>query len=212
MPKQTSLTAAAILLCSVGAGCAQADSYLTVGGYYSKVSQPVDRTGPGSQIGIGYSLTEQWSLELGYDQLMDEDPLWPSLGNNGSSILYKSGYKSSGVTFSVLGKSALDNHNTLFYRVGAINHKSESWVFHDASRLCAASESEAFVGVFGDEETTFGTVRGCTQANSNIGLLLGFGVDNQFYQQWFSRIEVVAISDPDAETIYALKLGIGYRF
>jgi hypothetical protein len=203
---------AALLCCALTAGHAAADVYTTLGGYYSKVDKPVDRSGSGGQIGVGYTLTEQWSLELGYDQLIDQSPQWPGIGGNSSSIVFKSGHKSAGLSLSVLGKTALDEYNTLFYRVGAINNKSESWVFHHGNKTCAASESPTSTNIVGANNIIVGTVGGCTSSNTNIGLLYGLGIDHQFNQYWFSRVELVGLSDPDAESLYALKLAVGYRF
>jgi len=209
MQKQT--LAALLLLCAATSGIAVADTYLTIGGYYSKVEKPVDRSGGGGQIGIGYALTEQWSLELGYDQLINKNPQWPTKGNN-NSLVFESGHKSAGLSLSVLGKTALDDSNTLFYRVGAINNKSESWVFHRGNKACAAAESPTPTTIFSISNVVIDTVRGCTSSNTNIGLIYGLGIDHQFNQQWFSRVEVVGLSDPNTESIYALKLAVGYRF
>jgi opacity protein-like surface antigen len=209
MQKQT--LAALLLLCAASSGIAVADTYLTVGGYYSKVEKPVDRSGGGGQIGIGYALTEQWSLEVGYDQLINKDPQWPTNGYN-NSLVFESGHKSAGLSLSVLGKTALDDSNTLFYRIGAINNKSESWVFHRGNKECAAAESPTHTTLFSINSVVIDTVRGCTSSNTNIGLIYGLGIDHQFNQQWFSRVEVVGLSDPDTESMYALKLAVGYRF
>jgi opacity protein-like surface antigen len=209
MQKQS--LAALLLLCAASSGIAVADTYLTVGGYYSKVEKPVDRSGGGGQIGIGYTLTEQWSLEFGYDQLINKDPQWPNSGNN-NRLVFESGHKSAGLSLSMLGKTALDDSNTLFYRVGAINNKSESWVFHRGNKLCAASESPALITILRINNVETDTVSGCKSSHSNIGLIYGLGIDHQFNQQWFSRVEVVGLSDPDTESMYALKLAVGYRF
>lgn len=209
MQKQT--LAALLLLCAATSGIATADPYLTVGGYYSKVEKPVDRSGSGGQIGIGYTLTEQWSLELAYDQLINKDPQWPTSGYN-NSLVFESGHKSAGLSLSVLGKTALDDSNTLFYRVGAINNKSESWVFHRGNKPCAAAESPTPTTIFSINNVMIDTVGGCASSNTNIGVIYGLGIDHQFNQQWFSRVEVVGLSDPDTESMYALKLAVGYRF
>ena len=109
MQKHTSV--ALLLLCATIAGNATADTYLTVGGYYSKVDKPVDRSGSGGQIGFGYKLTDQWSLEVGYDQLINQGPQWPNFANinnpdNAGGIVFKSGHKSAGLSLSILGKTA----------------------------------------------------------------------------------------------------------
>ncbi|RVU41713.1 hypothetical protein EOE67_00495 [Rheinheimera riviphila] len=208
---QRHTSAALLLLCATTTGNAMADMYLTVGGYYSKVEKPVDRSGNGGQIGFGYTLTEQWSLEVGYDQLIDQSPKWPHFGGN-NTVVFESGVKNAGLALSVLGKTALDDDSTLFYRVGAINNKSESWVFHHGNKTCAASESPTHTSIVSVNQVIVGTIGGCASSNTNIGLLYGLGVDHQFNQQWFSRFEVVGLSDPDAESLYAIKLAVGYRF
>jgi opacity protein-like surface antigen len=208
---------AALLCCALTAGHAAADVYTTLGGYYSKVDKPVDRSGSGGQIGVGYTLTEQWSLELGYDQLIDQSPQWPGFANisnpnNGGGIVFKSGHKSAGLSLSVLGKTALDEYNTLFYRVGAINNKSESWVFQHGSAACTNQIADTFTYDFISNNIPVGTVRACGNSSTNTALLYGLGIDHQFNQHWFSRVELVGLSDPDAESLYALKLAVGYRF
>lgn len=214
MQKSTGM--ALLLLSALSIGCATADPYLTVGGYFSQVNEPVDVKGGGGQIGIGYTLTDQWSLELGYDRFLNKEPLWPVFLNTGiqnpSIITFKSGFKSAGVTLSVLGKSALDSSNTLFYRVGAIHHTSESWVFHYGDKTCATNESPTYKTLFYADDELVGTTGGCTSSFRNIALIYGLGVDHQFNQQWFSRVEIVGIADPDAESLYAIKLAVGYRF
>lgn len=213
---QQSTGTALLLLMAMSIGCAKADPYLTVGGYYSQVNEPVDVKGGGGQIGIGYTLTDQWSLELGYDRFLNKDPLWPVFLINGadipSTITFKSGFKSAGATLSVLGKTALDSSNTLFYRVGAIHHKSESWVFHHGEKSCARNESPSYKTLFYSNDVLVGTTCGCTSSYSNIGLIYGLGVDHQLSPQWFSRVEIVGVADPDAESLYAIKLAVGYRF
>lgn len=210
-------SAALLLLCAATTGNAMADMYLTVGGYYSKVEKPVDRSGSGGQFGFGYTLTEQWSLEVGYDQLIDQEPQWPGFANinnpnNGGGIVFKSGHKSAGLSVTVLGKTALDDASTLFYRVGAINNKSESWVFQHGSAACKNQTADTFTYDFKSNNVPVGTVRACGYSSTNTALLYGLGIDHQFNQQWFSRVEVVGLSDPDTESLYALKLAVGYRF
>jgi len=215
MQKQT--LAALLLLCAATSGIAVADTYLTVGGYYSKVEKPVDRSGGGGQIGIGYTLTDQWSLEVGYDQLINKGPQWPGFANintpnNGGGIVFKSGHKSAGLSVSLLGKTALDDASTLFYRVGAINNKSESRVFQHGSAACTGQTQDTFTYDFISNNVRVGTVRACGYSSTNTALLYGLGIDHQFNQQWFSRVEVVGLSDPDTESLYALKLAVGYHF
>lgn len=215
MQKHTSV--ALLLLCATIAGHATADTYLTVGGYYSKVDKPVDRSGSGGQIGFGYKLTEQWSLEVGYDQLINQGPQWPDFANinnpdNAGGIVFKSGHKSAGLSLSILGKTALDNNSTLFYRVGALNNKSETWVFQHGNAGCTSQTQDTYMYEFTANNVRIGTVRACGYSSTNTALLYGLGIDHQFNQQWFSRVEVVGLSDPDTESLYALKLAIGYRF
>lgn len=210
---QIQTIAALLLLGAATTGTAIADPYLTVGGYYSKVKKPVDVSGGGGQIGIGYNLSEQWSLELGYDQLINKEPQWPSFaGNNSNTVVFKSGHKSAGLSLSFLGKTALDDFSTLFYRVGAINNKSESWKFHFGNKSCATSESPTYTSIFKVNEQIIATTGGCTASNTNLGVIYGLGIDHQFNPKWFSRVEVVGLSDPDTESMYAIKLAVGYRF
>lgn len=207
-PSLTSL----LFLCSLTSSCALAESYLTVGGYYSKVDKPIDRSGSGGQIGIGYSLSNQWSLEFGYDQLLDKKPKWPHFADNSNQILSESRFKSSGLTLSLLGKTALNQTNTLFYRVGAIRHQSDALVFRQAPQTCGNDESLIHSSQFIVNDVVVGNVSGCLSANTNIALMYGLGVDHQFSRQWFSRVELAGVADPDTKSIYALKLAVGYRF
>jgi len=209
---QKQFLASLICLCTVSTSSALAETYLTVGGYYSKVDKPIDRSGSGGLFGIGYSLSDQWSLEFGYDQLLNKKPRWPHFADHSNQILSESRFKSTGLTLSVLGKTTINDANTLFYRVGAIRHQSDALVFRQAPQTCGTDESLIHSSHFIVNDVVVGNVSGCLSANTNIGLIYGLGLDHQFNQQWFSRIELVGVADPDTKSIHALKLAVGYRF
>jgi len=199
-------TAAAIVLFCLFSTCAAADVYTTVGGYYSKVDKPVDRAGNGGQFGIGYRLSDTWNFEFGYNQFIDQDPQWPHLDSS-NNIVFESGYKSAGFALSVLGKTAVNDQNDLFYRVGVMSNKSSSLVSHDGI-TCADPAASGTGIVFSNGKIA----TSCHVSKTSTALLFGLGFDHHFSQQWFSRIEVIGLVDADAESITALKLAIGYSF
>lgn len=135
------------LLCVCNSGIAAADVYTTIGGYYSKVEKPVDRAGSAVQFGIGYQLSGNWSVEIGYDQFIDQEPEWPNFGSD-NDILFKSGYKGAGLSVSVLGKTSITEQNTLFYRVGAVNNKSSSLISYYGNTGCVDPTAENYLVVF----------------------------------------------------------------
>lgn len=202
---------AMVLLCVCSSGVTAADIYTTIGGYYSKVEKPVDRAGSGGQFGIGYQLSDNWNVEIGYDQFIDQEPQWPNFGS-GNDILFKSGYKSAGLSVSVLGKTAINEQNTLFYRVGAVHNKSSSLISYFGNTGCVDPAADNYLAVFIVNEVQITQVTSCAVSRTNTAFLFGVGVDHQFNQQWFSRVELVGLSDPDAKSLYALKLAVGYRF
>jgi hypothetical protein len=193
----------------------QANIYVNAGGYFSTVSKPVKQQGDGSSIGIGYVINSSWSAELSYDNLIDEAGSSPALLKKESPypLDWENGYQSKGWTISALGKAAINPSASLFYRIGLIYNDFDYSIYTQGNNSCEKEASGTEIYKFVDEKNKLlQQATGCRYIDTSTQLLFGLGVEGDFSQNWFGRIEAIHFFAKKGEPITAAKLSVGYRF
>ncbi len=170
---------------------AASDFYSVAGIQYSRSGEPYDVSGPGYQLGGGYVINQQWSVELSAEQLFSDK----RRSDFGPTRL-----KSDGVTLAVLGKTQLQNQLVLFYRAGfsQLDHQAEyPYVISKTTLPNGAIKTE--IGYHSVDDTLLHGV-------------LGLGLEQHFTAQWFGRAEVVHTFKKHELQADTFRLSLGYRF
>ena len=170
---------------------ASSDFYAVAGIQYSRSGEPYDVSGPGYQVGGGYVINRQWSVELSAEQLFSDKR---------SSDFGPTRLKSDGVTLAVLGKTQLQDQLVLFYRAGfsQLDHQAEyPYVISKTTLPNGAIKTE--IGYHRVDDTLLHGV-------------LGLGLEQQFTAQWFGRAEVVHTFKKHELQADTFRLSLGYRF
>lgn len=194
---------------------ALANLYVTAGAYYSKAENASDQSGPGSSIGIGYELNPNWSIEFGYDQLIDEDGAKPYLIDYPKTINlgFDDPYQNKGLILSALGKTQIDSTSTLFYRAGLMQSDIRQSVYSQGQQVCKGKPSDQRSYLFVDAQgATFQSATGCEYKQKSTDFMFGLGLQSDFSKQWFGRIEALHLVADKGESITAAKISIGYKF
>lgn len=192
-----------------------ANIYVTTGAYYSKADNASDQTGPGTAIAIGYEINPMWSIEFGYDNLIDEEGSKPNLINypQTTALDFEDSYHSKGWTLSALGKTQVAPSTTLFYRAGLMQADVRQNVYSQGSQVCKGQPDQQLTYLYVDPDgKTFQSATGCEYKQNSTDLVFGLGLQNDFSENWFGRIEAVHVFADKGEAITAAKLSIGYRF
>ncbi len=171
--------------------CAANDFYAVAGAQYSRSGEPFDVSGAGYQLGAGYVITPQWSVEISAEQLFAEQ----KQGDVGPHRL-----DSDALTLSVLGKTRINDDAVLFYRAGA------SSVDHQGF----------YPYVTGKKTLPNGTVVTTVSFNQIdddlVHAVLGLGLEQNFSAQWFGRAEIVHLFKKNELQADTFRLSVGYRF
>lgn len=199
----------------VYSAASHASIYVNAGGYFSTVSKPVEQQGDGSSFGIGYELNSSWSVELSYDNLIDEAGSSPTLLKSESPypLDWENSYQSEGWTISALGKAAINPSASLFYRIGLINNEFDYSVYTQGNNSCEKEATGTEIYKFTDAKNKLlQEATGCRYIDKSTQLLFGLGVEGDFSKSWFGRIEAIHFFAKKGEPITAAKLSVGYRF
>lgn len=194
---------------------ALADVYVTTGAYYSKADNASDQTGPGTSIGLGYEINPMWSIEFGYDNFIDEDGTKPYLVNypQTTTLDFEDPYSHKGWVLSALGKTALNDSSTLFYRAGVMQSDVRQTVYSQGQEACKGQPDDETGYSFVDAEgNTFQRATGCDYKQKSTDLIFGLGIQTNFSENWFGRMEAVHVFADKGEAITAAKLSVGYKF
>ncbi|WP_306521098.1 outer membrane beta-barrel protein [Rheinheimera sp.] len=214
--KQTTLAISVLLSAAFTFSAhSSADIYLTSGIYYSKVAKPINRQGSGSSLGIGYQLNNSWNFEFSYDQLIDKKVIHPYTVSNSSAaeIGWDNGYQNKGFTLSALGKTAINPAATLFYRAGIAYNDIDSMSYSQGQSTCnQTAYIQADFRLINNQGTVLQRATGCAYKDKSTDLLFGLGVEGNFSDHWFGRIEAIQYFADKGENITTAKLSIGYRF
>jgi opacity protein-like surface antigen len=191
-----------------------ADVYVNTGAYFSKAAKPVDQQGAGTGLGIGYELNKSWSVELSYDKLIDKSASRPTVLKDASPypLDWENSYQSKGLILSALGKTAINPSASLFYRIGVMYSDLDYSRFSAGKVDCAKGVKNIEYYEFINAGKLVQQATGCYYADKSTELLLGLGVETNFNDNWFGRIEANHFFANKGEAITAAKLSVGYKF
>lgn len=170
---------------------ATSDFYAVAGAQYSRSGEPVDVSGAGYQLGAGYVINQQWSVELSPEQLFAEKK---------QVELGQSRLDSDALTLSVLGKTRISDDAVLFYRAGASSVDHEGYYPYVVSKKTLPNAT--VVTTVGYKDIDDDLVHG----------VLGLGLEQNFTAQWFGRAEIVHLFKKDQLQADTFRLSLGYRY
>jgi opacity protein-like surface antigen len=152
------------------------------------------------KLNFGYTLSEEWAVEVGYQGLGDaglsnEDLLTSSDG------LQEADYNVSAIQLSVLGRAS-NQHGELFYRIGVMQVNTESTFVLDASECLA---DNALVATQSDSVI-------CSSDENEMAGIIGIGFDFYITRSLLLRAEIEHIQGREDYSAQALLLGLRYSF
>lgn len=202
----------AALFVSAQAG---ASLYLTTGFNYSKVAKTIDRHGAGSSLGLGYRLNDSWNIEFGYDRLIDKKIGLPHVVALTSPVQldWSNAYQHKGFTVAALGKTAINQTTTLFYRAG-ISQSDIDYLSYRLGQVACDEQSYLQTNFLAKDSqgNELQRATGCAYRDTSTDLLFGLGLEADFTERWFGRIEAIQYFADKGENISTARLSIGYRF
>ncbi len=156
------------------------------------------------KFAVGYQFHRQWYLELGYQQLADEDlaSVLPTTLEEVDS--FEPGLQGDALFAAFLGKAG-NNMGELFYRVGILkaDMKGQSLIPQGS---CEVGEGSDFALGTGENYTL------CRYDDSNVAAVLGIGFDFYVGARSMVRFEVEHIRGENDLAINAAYLGVRYNF
>lgn len=192
-----------LLLTSTGAQ-AEGDMYGLLGFNYADVDQDeISAKGPGYSFAMGYEFDRQWFVELGYQQLIDEDADMLTADNLGSEEVNRA--TGDAIYAAVLGKAASQT-GTLFYRLGVMSIKWQADRYLPEGSECSQGEASQ---VAVDE--TLNAAR-CTLDDTVIAGVVGLGFDFILTETVDLRLEAQHIRGEDDLQVNLVQLGVRYNF
>lgn len=209
------LSALTVLALSFSTAALANNIYITTGAFYSKADNASKQTGSGTSIGLGYEINPVWSIELGYDNLIDEDGAEPKLINypQTTALDFEDSYHNKGWTLSALGKTPLGSSSTLLYRAGVMRSDVRQNIYRQGEQSCKGEPVNTVGYSYIDADgNTFQSAIGCSYEQKSTDLIVGLGVQTDFTDNWFGRVEALHVFANKGEAITAAKLSIGYKF
>ena len=170
------------------------------GGYASNDINNYEHDEVTFKLNLGYVLSDQWSVELGYNGLGDS-------GLNNSQLAVDNAnfetndYSITAFRLSALGR-ARNQHGELFYRVGVMQVNAQRTYALDGA-VCEGSDS--LIG-------TFSTTSVCQSDNDQIAGVIGLGFDFNLTNFTQLRVEVEHLQGQDDYSAQAILLGLRVNF
>lgn len=156
------------------------------------------------KFAVGYQFDRQWYLELGYQQLADEDLVTVMPASLADVDAFEPGLQGDALFAAFLGKAG-NQMGELFYRVGIMRA--------DMKGQSLISEGQCEVGVGNDFALATGeNFTLCSYDESNIAGVLGIGFDFFVGARSMVRLEVEHIRGENDLAINAAYLGFRYNF
>ncbi|GGD69177.1 outer membrane beta-barrel protein [Lacimicrobium alkaliphilum] len=204
MKKRTlSALLSTLFLASTGAQ-AQGDMYGLLGLNYAEADQEeITAKGPGYSFAMGYEFHRQWFVELGYQQVIDEetDALTPTnLGSEDTNSV-----TGDAIYAAVLGKAA-SQAGTLFYRLGVMSIKWQADSYLPEGGECA-SGARSQIAV----NATLNATR-CAVDDTVLAGVVGLGFDFTLTETVDLRLEAQHIRGEDDLQVNLVQLGVRYNF
>lgn len=172
-------------------------------GYADAEQGQASNKGVGYSFAMGYELDRQWLVELGFQQLLDEEAQAPSEQNLGSDD--SSEFKGDALYLALLGKAS-SRVGTLFYRVGVMSVKVQSQSIIAASQSCEQGDTTEIVLSGGTSALA------CSVDDTAVAGVIGLGFDYRLSDSLDLRTEVQHIRGQDDLQTNIVQLGIRYNF
>lgn len=159
---------------------------------------------PSYKFAVGYQFDPQWYLEVGYQQLADEDLVATLPTSLGEVESFEPGLQGDALFASFLGKAS-GRQGELFYRIGIMraDMKGQSLI---PQGQCEVGEGSDFSLATGENYTM------CEYDDSNLAGVLGIGFDFFVGPRSMVRFEVEHIRGENDLTVNAAYLGFRYNF
>lgn len=174
------------------------------GGYTDSEFDLTKADGASYKFAVGYQFHRQWYLELGYQQLADDD-LATQLPETLLQVeSFEPGLQGDALFAAFLGKAA-NNMGELFYRVGVLkaDMKGQGLIPQGNCEIGAGSDFSLATG----ENYTL-----CRYDDSNVAAVLGIGFDFFVSARGMVRFELEHIRGENDLAINAAYLGLRYNF
>jgi len=183
---------------------AEGDMYGLLGLNYADADQEeISAKGPGYSFAMGYEFHRQWFVELGYQQLIDEDADALTADNLGTED--SNSATGDAIYAAVLGKAA-SQAGTLFYRLGVMSVKWQADSYLPEGSECALGEATE-VAVHANLNATR-----CAVDDTLIAGVVGLGFDFVLTETVDLRLEAQHIRGEDDLQVNLLQLGLRYNF
>ncbi|WP_168171471.1 outer membrane beta-barrel protein [Lacimicrobium sp. SS2-24] len=183
---------------------AQSNMYGLLGLNYAEADQEqISAKGPGYSFAMGYEFHRQWFVELGYQQLIDEDADRLTADNLGTED--SNSATGDAIYAAVLGK-ARSQAGTLFYRLGVMSIKWQADSYLAEGRDCAAGTASTVV-----VSDSLNATR-CAVDDTAIAGVVGLGFDFVLTQTVDVRLEAQHIRGEDDLQVNLVQLGVRYNF
>ena len=192
-----------LLLAASNQALAKEQMYALFGLNYTEAEQgQASNKGMGYSFAMGYELDRQWFVELGFQQLLDEDAGVLSEQELGTDD--NSEFKGDALYLALLGKAS-SRVGTLFYRVGVMSVKVQSQSIIDTSQSCERGEASAVT-------LSGGVATACTVDDTAVAGVVGLGFDYNLSDYLDLRTELQHIRGQDDLQFNLVQLGIRYNF
>ena len=161
--------------------------------------------GASYKLGIGYQFHRQWYLELGYQQLADENLASALPGTVEEAQNFRPGMEGNALFLAFLGKAS-NRMGELFYRVGVVNADIKSQKLLEGEVACDLGGATGLTLAGGEAYTL------CRYDEGSLGGLVGLGFDFFVTPRAMLRVEVEHISGENDFSMNAAYVGFRYNF
>lgn len=179
--------------------------YGIISGGFTDVEFDSTKVDGGSyKFGVGYQFSRQWYLELGYQQLANENLNSVVPTTLAQVETFEPGLQGDALFAAFLGKAA-GRLGELYYRVGVLRADMKGQSLTTESS-CELGDASGFTLSTGESYNL------CQYDDSNIAAVLGIGFDFWVGINTMVRAEVEHIRGENDLAINAAYLGVRYNF
>lgn len=173
---------------------------VAAGGYATNDINNYDHDEVTFKLNVGYVLSDQWSVELGYSGLGDS-----GLSNNDLAIdntnFDTNDYNVTALRLSALGR-ARNQHGELFYRLGVMQINAQR-TYAIGGEVCEGGDS--LIGTISNTSI-------CENDNDQIAGVIGIGFDLNMTDFTQLRFELEHIQGQDEYSGQAVLIGLRVNF
>lgn len=164
-----------------------------------------DSDGLGYKLTMGYQVSPQWYLEVGYQQLVHDDLYVIDLPSAQDVMSAESVKQGDALFLAFLGKAS-GRMGELFYRVGVLKTDIRGQDVLAGVQECEIGQANMLT-VEG-----FGAATMCDYDESGIAGVIGLGFDYFVGARTMIRTEIEYIKGQDNLTVTAASVGLRYNF